>query len=773
MKQTLIRVFSLIAVLVLLALAIFLSERGFQQVLEFRQLERIPMSGIGESVGGESQLRGKTAAGEKLLKAPRSGEMSIYYRYLLEKKERDSDGNTKWRTVRDDTGATDFYLSDSTGRALVRAQVDAWRLTFSTRQKYRRQEAGYRHTEWRIDPGDDVVVFGWLKYQPDAVVDFSSEGQYQPIISAFSGSAERSRLALGAIFWLWGGVSFVLLASFALTYGLRIHKTLVFLVVVSLSGGLMLFHYGYRSVNADVSGGFDRAVSVWHRANDLVEARLVDRGLLPIGLESPFDLESLAYSELSDVDKRQIDAWRLAAEQVRLRYLQQISQTPDNLVALLRGKNEPPLVALPAAMRVEADARHAAYESTRLASPGLTVWLALGLVAMTAVLAWFSMRIIRTKRMQENIPTSKSAGLVYGLAEVKGRLVAEAEDETLKGPVSGEPCTWYHYVVKEKRGSGKNRKWVVIEDTVRKQPFYCEDDEGRTRIFPGQAECISKHIETKTSGARLYTERRFSPGDELYVLGKVKPDKTRGDALVFSHEKGSPYIIANIAEGEVMFQKATRAIALLSVALSALFLGALLVSGGSGELSSLDFLLAGMIAPVFMLFVVLVLMYNDLIFLRQRCDRNWANIQVSLKKRADLVPQLEEVVTRYLAHERELQNLLVQLREKRQTVTTAGDLDDYLALEHETINRIRVQVESYPDLKGLDLVSVFNRRLITLENEIALIRAGFNDAVMHYQMRRQTFPDNVLAKMFRFEARTALQYTEQAHRIPRVDLTQE
>jgi len=156
------------------------------------------------------------------------------------------------------------------------------------------------------------------------------------------------------------------------------------------------------------------------------------------------------------------------------------------------------------------------------------------------------------------------------------------------------------------------------------------------------------------------------------------------------------------------------------------------------------------------------------IYLKQRCDRNWANIQVSLKKRANLVPQLEQVVKQYLSHEAELQLDLVALRERRASANNSQNFDDYMALEHRAIAQVRARIEQYPDLEGIDLISVFNRRLIKLENEVALIRAGFNDAVTQYQIRCQTFPDNLFARTFNFPVRDLLHYTASAHRVPNV-----
>ncbi|MDG1828035.1 MAG: LemA family protein, partial [Luminiphilus sp.] len=87
-------------------------------------------------------------------------------------------------------------------------------------------------------------------------------------------------------------------------------------------------------------------------------------------------------------------------------------------------------------------------------------------------------------------------------------------------------------------------------------------------------------------------------------------------------------------------------------------------------------------------------------------------------------------------------------------------------------DELSLRLEKYPDLEGHQLLYDFNRRLITLENEIALIRAGFNDSVMNFNTRLQSFPDNLLAIAFKFERLTALQFDKKAHQLPAVDLQQ-
>lgn len=764
-KQWIYRGLAALVAAIALVIGIFLCEAAFREVLSFRQLERIPASLITESLPGEVQLRGTAMVADKTLKAPKTNTETLYYRYLVEREERDSDGDTTWRTVSDEQRGVDFKLIDHSGELRVLAHQAANRINWSAPRLYFEEIGDYRYTEWRIDPRASVTLFGWLEFSPVQQVAFPLRDSYQPIITTFGAGAERADIAFTAILQLWGGLSALVFTCFAVVYVFRIHKTLVFLTLVSIVGSLVLLHYGYRSAEADVREGYARFEIQSERALTQSRKLVEPTGMTVVSFD--FDLERPAFSGLSVDQKNQINAWRRNVYQIRERYLAQVDQFPERGMAKSLGLAEPPEVMLPLAELAKAQSEEAEFESTRTRG---SVWWVVLLFLLAAGASFVAFRTIRTKRTLENIPTSKTAGVVYGLAEVAGELVADSQ-QLLEGPVSGEPCVWYHYVISEKRGSGKDASWHVVHDEIKKQPFLCQDDEGTIRIFPGKAECISRHHESRSSGNRRYSEYRFSPGDELYVLGKARLDKTTGESLVLGHEKGLPYIIANIPESEVMFRKAMMGLGFLGACVSLLFFGALQLSGANGNFSSIDFLLCSLVAPTFAFLVVLILMFNDLVFLRQRCERNWANIQVSLKKRADLVPQLEAVVKQYLAHERSLQESLVKLREQRQQIESVQDVDAYLKREFESIDSIKAQVEAYPDLKGMDLIAVFNRRLIKLENEVALIRAGYNDAVTAYQTRCQTFPDNLLARLFGFHPRDVLKFTQKAHEVPVVSVT--
>ena len=761
MKSVFARIAAVVAGAVLLVASIMLCENGFSRIQDFHKLELIPPTGILGAVGGEVQLHGFAAGTGATLKAPKSGKACLYYRYRVQKKVSDSDGS-HWSTVRDEQRAVDFDLDDGAARAKLLTHEGISTIKWSVPRSFYHRQGDYRYEEWRVDEGDSLTLFGWFTPLPSRVVSFTRPGQYVPIITGYSAESERADLGTTALLLLWGGVTCLILACLGAVAALRIHKTIVFLALVSLACAALLANYGYRSLKHDVRAGYDRVILHENRTKKLMQQTLAKYGIDYSGLDQAFDPATAGLDE--DLVRR-IQVWRINAYVVRARYLRQIRHFPENLYAASLGLNDPPKVALTAGEQTRAAQRLAGFNGTRV---GTQLLLTLAGLILICGAAWFAFRVIRVKRMMENLATAKTAGVTYGLAEVKGKLKPEAEGALLSGPVSNEACTWHHYKIEERRGSGKNRRWHTIHDETKKQPFLCEDDEGAIRIFPTKAEIITKHLERNVIGDMRYSEWRLSPGDELYILGKARLDKTLGDRLVFGHEKGFPYIIANLPESVVMFRKALLGMGVLALALSVIFLCSIWIGGTNGQFSALDFVMASLVAPAFMIMVMIAFMYNDLVFLRERCERDWANIQVSLKKRSNLIPRLQNIAKTYLAHEAHLQRGLALLRSRFQQAKNASSVDEYMQIEHESINELNLRLEAYPELEGNAVVADLSRRLIKLENEVALIRAGFNEAVMQYHTRCESFPDILLARLFRFKRIDLLKFDQAAHEIPQV-----
>jgi len=151
--------------------------------------------------------------------------------------------------------------------------------------------------------------------------------------------------------------------------------------------------------------------------------------------------------------------------------------------------------------------------------------------------------------------------------------------------------------------------------------------------------------------------------------------------------------------------------------------------------------------------VIVVALYNRLVTLRNRVDNAWAQIDVQLRRRYDLIPNLVATVKGYAAHERETLENVVRARAAAMGVT---DLEQRSAAENElsaTLKSLFAVAEAYPDLKANQSFLDLQNQLADTEGKIAYARQFFNDSVMSYNMAMQQFPANLVAATFGFEER--------------------
>jgi LemA protein len=166
---------------------------------------------------------------------------------------------------------------------------------------------------------------------------------------------------------------------------------------------------------------------------------------------------------------------------------------------------------------------------------------------------------------------------------------------------------------------------------------------------------------------------------------------------------------------------------------------------------------------VMALFVVFaVSKYNNLISLRNRFKNGFAQIDVQLKRRYDLIPNLVETAKGYLAHERETLENVIKARNSAADAAgkAAGDpakasnINDLMgaeALLTGALGRLFAVAEAYPDLKANQTMASLMEELSSTENKISFARQAYNDSVMVYNTTRESFPDIVIAGIFSFE----------------------
>lgn len=158
-----------------------------------------------------------------------------------------------------------------------------------------------------------------------------------------------------------------------------------------------------------------------------------------------------------------------------------------------------------------------------------------------------------------------------------------------------------------------------------------------------------------------------------------------------------------------------------------------------------------LIVIIVLLAVYAVSAYNGFVTLRNRVKNAWAQIDVQLKNRADLVPNLVETVKGYATHEKETFDRIVQGRSgvmNAETPEEAMEANDMLS---QGLNRLMVVVESYPELKANSNFMALQGDLRDLEDKIRYTRQFYNDTVLKFNTKIQTFPNNIMAGIFGFK----------------------
>ncbi|HYP22245.1 MAG TPA: LemA family protein [Actinomycetota bacterium] len=178
------------------------------------------------------------------------------------------------------------------------------------------------------------------------------------------------------------------------------------------------------------------------------------------------------------------------------------------------------------------------------------------------------------------------------------------------------------------------------------------------------------------------------------------------------------------------------------------------------------------LAAVGLLLLFLILTYNRLVKLRNRIDAAWSQIDVQLKRRHDLIPNLVETVKGYAAHERETLEAVVAAR--RQAVDATG-VEQQAQAENMLTGALRqlfALAEAYPDLKANQNFLALQEELTGTEGRIAFSRQFYNEQTLAYDNARESFPTNVVAGAFNFEAREYFEAEESSREPVRVDFGQ-
>jgi LemA protein len=183
-----------------------------------------------------------------------------------------------------------------------------------------------------------------------------------------------------------------------------------------------------------------------------------------------------------------------------------------------------------------------------------------------------------------------------------------------------------------------------------------------------------------------------------------------------------------------------------------------------------------MISTLVLLVVLVVVglfavsIYNSLVRARNEVKNAWSSIDVQLKRRHDLIPNLLETVKGYAAHERSTLDAVVKARQ--QAVSFSGGVEERAMVENaltQTLRSLFAVAEAYPDLKANQSFLALQEELAGTENKIGFSRQYYNDAAMRYKNRVEVFPSNILAGMYGFVPEPFFQIEEAGDRaVPKV-----
>lgn len=413
-----------------------------------------------------------------------------------------------------------------------------------------------------------------------------------------------------------------------------------------------------------------------------------------------------------------------------------------------------------------------------------------GLAALGCLIAALS--FLRRKRLIDDLPTSKTQGVFIGLTELRGT----AESETpLTSFLAEVPCVQYAWHIEETwsrtvtetyrdaQGRMQTRTRTEHGSTTvasggESAPFYLQDDTGVIRIVPDGA---------KIEGNGTFNQT-CTPADALY-FGKGPPQEiANSDHRRHFHESAVPlhamlYVVGQARERQdvvapeiardkqaPMFLISTRTEKQVSAGYGGwaalwLVLGLLLAEGGVLAWSLLEPSGSAAHWPAFGGYVVAAAaflialavgwvwtVFNSLINLRQRVRQAWSQVDVQLKLRNDLIPNLAEVVEGYRAHESEVQTLIAEMRGQLAATPPGVAGPNFKGFAPA----LRLVIERYPELKASALFLQLQQKLSDTEQRIALARDYFNQIATFYNIRLAVIPDRFVADIAHLKPETLM-----------------
>ncbi len=180
----------------------------------------------------------------------------------------------------------------------------------------------------------------------------------------------------------------------------------------------------------------------------------------------------------------------------------------------------------------------------------------------------------------------------------------------------------------------------------------------------------------------------------------------------------------------------------------------------------MGWIILGVLIVLILIFIVST--YNGLVKLRNLVKDQWSQVDVLLKRRADLIPNIVETVKGYAGHEKETLEAVINARNKAVSSTTTEDEIKANGELTQALGRLFALTEAYPELKANANFTQLQNSLKETEDKIAYARQFYNDAVLGYKNKLEMFPSNIVASMFNFKPEAFFEATEAEKEAPQV-----
>ncbi|MFB6357337.1 MAG: LemA family protein, partial [bacterium] len=731
---------------VFLVAGYFMIQWGMANVKNLRELRRVPEKDVIAALPGPVHLIGMAKKREEMLTSPLQSEKCFYYKYIEEEKETDSDGNVSWEPIETKERFVPFYLTDDSGTIPVYPSANTDFEFWEPTTKY---QGDRRLKEYCIKSKDLLLVRGNVKRDDDnqLSVHFDGLDKLSPLISLKLGGNVSSRYAFLSVVESWLALLFFSMAMVMTFEIFRLHRSMVYLVALSILLVFIITYFGTTLLIQDHKASLERYRTLERKTKNAIQKRLQDHGVnWNKNWDSLHSFSSGAYSALSSRERKRLSHLKVNLQITINRLQEQYGTFPGNLASWFTNKPVPVDLSLTGKERKILSESRGNFERVQFSIAEASVPGVIGLV-LGGFFSIFCVGGLKNKRIMENLSTVKIPGVTYGLNEIKATPRPKSEAGTSKGDVPSE-CT----LVEIPDLDNLNVSDVMnFREQIEMHEVYLEKGNNRIKVNPEGAEfdIDGSDIESRES-------LRVSTDDQLYVLGPAKIDPSSRDKLQVgpgSKEDDEPYIISNKQESNLKLVHGRLGFWSLNIVLNAAILVVMSLFGFLGMFGPEMYFSSSVAVLGIASLISATFNYNDIVYMYQRVNKAWSNIEVSLKKRADLLPNLVEVVKNYLDHEDELLKKLSKIREQSagDSSFTTETADQVLQLEQSALEDLSSVAEEYPELKSDENVSKLIGQLVALENEVALMREGYNRDVERYNVRIGKFPDAFLAKLFGFE----------------------